>query len=149
MHESTPWITDSHSTHLVFSCRPLRNLGQGVLGRIHGTVHTPLLRTVLCNGSNTNLHYPFQTQVVGVGVGGGQVMPLQFRGNPAAPGRRVQPPDLLRAKEGKGVPGSTLHPGRTFPRISLKTISPVDAKPERRDNRESSQWHRHLGNPQV
>ena len=35
-------------------------------------VQSPLLRTVLCDGSDTNLHYPFLTFVDDVGVGGRQ-----------------------------------------------------------------------------
>ena len=93
---------DTHSlcTHVTSEPRKALTRTQtatvGVLRRFQGTVQSPLLRTVLCDGSNTNLHYPFQTLVDGVGVRGGQAKPWQFRGRLVAPGRKAQPPVLLR-----------------------------------------------------
>ena len=43
-----------------------------MLRRFQEADQSPLLRAVLCDGSDTNLHYPFLTLVDGVGVGGRQ-----------------------------------------------------------------------------
>ena len=68
----TEEIQPRHVTFFVFMPTTLKRRGQSVLRRIQEADQSPLLRAVLCDGSDTNLHYPFLALVDGVGVGGGQ-----------------------------------------------------------------------------
>ena len=79
-----------------------------MLRRFQGAVQSPLLRTVLSDGSDTNLHYLFQTLVDGVGVGGGQnrAAAASWR-QLKAPSWTAQSPALPRESEVRGSPSLT------------------------------------------
>ena len=65
--------TDSHDTKLFVFMPTTQEMKSKCAETVpKKAVQSPLLRTVLCDASDTNLHYPFQTLVDGDGVGGGQ-----------------------------------------------------------------------------